>query len=409
MKDSTYSHPASTVFGPDQQGHHEYPYPYNAWVTHIFSLADFAKAFAEHMQFQRVRLPKDLWSQEKEVNHTLLSELVRSYELPASIAAELWRPYSDRPQAPSEPIQQHTPVPPSVPKAKAQPQAKAQPPKNKPRIDPSELSRPEIPPQPQIHPKRRTHDQSQVKRTEPIIDASFSASEGYTPIDIASHQREKPRKRGALTFFLIGILLINGGIGLSLLYPNAFKNLPSLTENDPRQILQDIFASDPTAPNNPVLAESPIAPPSMAKVSDVQTAPNQDGISAIIAARLQETAKQKSTTATLTSNTEPTNPPSAEATSPPTGENKPILMELMRQASELNIEPYTDRDTALFYLNQLKQGNANHDTLSRAHFSLQRGYEALGTLAIARSNDIEAQQYRSRAQNHALIALELQE
>ena len=84
-------------------------------------------------------------------------------------------------------------------------------------------------------------------------------------------------------------------------------------------------------------------------------------------------------------------------------------MELMRQASELNIEPRSDKDTALYYLGHLTELNPSKNTLIRAHFSLQNGYEAMSTLATARGQNILAQRFLNKARSHAMLALEFEE
>jgi len=80
------------------------------------------------------------------------------------------------------------------------------------------------------------------------------------------------------------------------------------------------------------------------------------------------------------------------------------LAALKLQASDLNIEPATDQDTALFYLAELSNMNASGYLMRQAHMALEKGYQAASKLATARGDLDRAQSLLNKARIHAQTA-----
>lgn len=158
--------------------------------------------------------------------------------------------------------------------------------------------------------------------------------------------------------------------------------------------------------------DEPSASPATATTASADNQPLPE-LAAAISSGLETTTSSTPAAATA----QPAPSPESDASQTPAAAepavNEPVvsgesvqslLVKLTRQASELNIEPITDQDSALFYLSQLDAMNASPAVLSRAHASLQNGYEALSILAKARGQVVESQQFLNKAQNHERAA-----
>ncbi|MEC8009650.1 MAG: hypothetical protein VX185_02680 [Pseudomonadota bacterium] len=77
-----------------QPRQHEYPYPFNAWITQVLPLRDFVEAFVASTRNLKQSNPEK-WPENRQLQYTMLMEMVYTFELPREVAEQVWQPFAD--------------------------------------------------------------------------------------------------------------------------------------------------------------------------------------------------------------------------------------------------------------------------------------------------------------------------
>lgn len=282
-------------------------------------------------------------------------------------------------------------------------------------------------------------------------DRTISESTQFNPNRRVKHRKTKTNRKLYLFLGLILFLALNAGLYVTFAHKGtdglatdfntvngSFNNAVDTMVSNTKNIVEKVFPSNESPTNRYETLTAPVSEQDIVEQSEPPAAAESSVATQTSQTTLQQ-LEQKLTEQEKTMDVPPVNPttiPPKPTTPDPAPAPAPaqtieavisesqnrttntttsvstqqqaqaLLRQLINQASDLNIEPRSDRDTALFYLGELTQLNPSKDVLARAHTSLQNGYEAMSTLARAKGQALAAQRFQNQARNHAMIARE---